>query len=135
MKYMFLIILLPFIMDAQDLQKHQWKNRIIVVFSSGSENKEAKEQLDILKTDVAALKERKLVVYHITNSGYTVDFGEEISALKNTENSIRSFKVVLIGLDGTEKFSATQVERPEKFFRLIDSMPMRQAEIKRKNEE
>ncbi|MDX1462660.1 MAG: DUF4174 domain-containing protein [Marinirhabdus sp.] len=134
MKFTILLILSVCIytntMEAQDLKKHQWEHRIIVVSSSTFENQEAKEQLQLLKKDTGALDERKLVIYHVTNSGYTVDFSEDIQVSEKTQFAIESFQVSLIGLDGTEKFHATEVQPAAKFFTLIDAMPMRRAEMK-----
>ena len=41
------------------------------------------------------------------------------------------FRVILIGLDGGEKLEQTEVLSAEKLFNTIDSMPMRQAEIRK----
>jgi Domain of unknown function (DUF4174) len=134
MKFLLLLILIPFVMDAQDLKKHQWEDRIIVVSSPTFGNSQAKAQLALLKSDINALKERKLRVYHVTNSGFTFDFGKEILVAENSQTAISGFHVSLIGLDGTEKFHATEVQEATKFFRLIDAMPMRQAELRKKNQ-
>ena len=122
-------------MDAQDLRKHQWEHRIIVVSSPTFGNTDAEKQLALLKANTLALNERKLVVYHVTNAGYTVDFHDDILVSENSESAIESFQVSLIGLDGNEKFHATTVQAAEKFFSLIDAMPMRQEELRKKNEE
>ena len=122
-------------MNAQDFAKHQWKQRIIIVSSPTFKNTLAKEQLAALKKDLGAVKDRKLMVYHITNTGFTVDFDDTIKISENTETAISSFKVSLIGLDGAKKFQASNVQEAATFFNLIDTMPMRRAEIKSKNYE
>ena len=98
-------------------------------------NGQADIQMAVLKANLKALKARKLKVYQVTNSGFTVDFDDEIFISQKNRSAITKFNVSLIGLDGTEKFHATEVQKPETFFNLIDAMPMRQAEIKRKNNE
>ncbi|HIB46830.1 MAG TPA: DUF4174 domain-containing protein [Flavobacteriaceae bacterium] len=132
---LFLIALSFVPMKAQDLRKHQWKQRIIVVSSPAFGNTQARQQLEVLQNELAALKDRKLIVYHVTNSGYTVDFDEDIKISANKVSTISNFQVVLIGLDGGEKFRATDIQKAEKFFDLIDAMPMRRAEIKNKKDE
>ena len=121
-------------MDAQDLKKHQWEHRIIVVSSPTFGNSDAEVQLELLEKNKNALIERKLLVYHVTNAGFTLNFEEEIFVSENSQSAISGFNVSLIGLDGNEKYHATQVQDPEKFFSLIDAMPMRQAELQKKNQ-
>ena len=41
-----------------------------------------------------------------------------------------SFKVVLIGKDGGSKFQSSGITTAEVFYKKIDSMPMRQQEMK-----
>jgi hypothetical protein len=43
------------------------------------------------------------------------------------------FTVVLIGKDGSEKFRSHEPVGPAQLFALIDAMPMRQAELRKKN--
>jgi hypothetical protein len=116
-------------MQSQDLKKHQWENRIIVVSSPEFDNAKAALQLDLLKQHPQGLKDRKLIIYHVTNRGYTLDFSSEIVTSENSEFEISEYNVSLIGLDGTEKFHATEPQPAETFFDLIDAMPMRQAEM------
>ena len=42
------------------------------------------------------------------------------------------FRVLLIGLDGGKKLDQTKMLSVKKLFNIIDSMPMRQAEIQKK---
>ncbi len=118
-------------MQAQDLEKHQWKERIIVVSSPNFDSEEAIKQLQNLKGNLAALKERKLVVYHLTNKGFSKHFSSKIYPLKNSESKIESFNVALFGLDGSEKYSATKAQPVSSFFGLIDQMPMRKQQMKK----
>lgn len=41
------------------------------------------------------------------------------------------FRVLLIGLDGGKKLDQTKMLSVKKLFNIIDSMPMRQAEIQK----
>ncbi|WP_271855175.1 DUF4174 domain-containing protein [Patiriisocius marinus] len=131
LKVLFLL-LIPFVMNAQDLHKHQWESRIIVISTPTFESSEAALQKSYLQTEVEKLAERKIKVYHVTNTGYTVDFNSEILMSQNSDSEISGFNVSLVGLDGTQKYQFTSPQPAELFFNLIDSMPMRQAEIKNK---
>lgn len=131
MKYFLLFItLISFVMNAQDLKKHQWQNRLIIISSPTFENQKAALQLSYLTDETMNLQDRKLIVYHVTNTGYTTNFKEEIIPSINSEFEIEEFTVSLIGLDGTQKYEATSPQPASAFFNLIDQMPMRKAEIK-----
>lgn len=119
-------------MNAQDLKKHQWENRIIVISSPTFDNKEALIQKNYFQSELAGLEDRKLKIYHITNGAYTIDFDSEILISQNSEIEIAGFNVSLIGLDGTSKYQATSPQPASIFFNLIDAMPMRKAEVKNK---
>ena len=45
---------------------------------------------------------------------------------------LTGFNVVLLGLDGGEKFNSNNVEKANVFFNLIDKMPMRRQELRNK---
>ncbi|GER58262.1 hypothetical protein ULMA_03700 [Patiriisocius marinus] len=85
LKVLFLL-LIPFVMNAQDLHKHQWESRIIVISTPTFESSEAALQKSYLQTEVEKLAERKIKVYHVTNTGYTVDFNSEILMSQNSDS-------------------------------------------------
>ncbi|OAB79860.1 DUF4174 domain-containing protein [Cochleicola gelatinilyticus] len=120
-------------MQAQDLQKHKGSDRIIIISSPEFGDKKAEEQVALLRSQKDELKDRKLIVYQVTNHGYVENFGWGIEPSVRTQSKIDGFYVTLIGLDGTEKFSSENVEQPATFFNLVDSMPMRKEEL-RENE-
>ena len=43
------------------------------------------------------------------------------------------FTIILIGKDGGEKFRSLKPETTETLFAIIDAMPMRKSEMKKKN--
>ena len=123
-------------MNAQDLKKHQWENRLILVLAKTPENLEFQKQLNELKAHEDGLKDRKLIVYRITPQSYATGF------LKRTEWSQKAtlfndfmknndrFKVLLIGLDGGIKLKASKVVTAKTLFKTIDAMPMRRTELR-----
>ena len=120
-------------MQAQELQKHQWKDRIIIVSSPEFGNKKAEEQLAVLRSESKELEQRNVIVYQVTNHGYVENFGWGIEPAAKTQSKIEGFNVSLIGLDGTEKFTSEEITQAGTFFNLIDSMPMRQEEMRNEN--
>lgn len=122
---------------SQELKKHQWKNRLVVVVTNDIKSKEYVDQINILKKELSELEERKIMVYSILPKKYTSGLlnKEWISSTKvyNRLNKKKeSFKVFLIGLDGGIKLNQSSVLTKDKLFTLIDGMPMRRQELKNK---
>ena len=83
-----------------------------------------KEQLELLKKDSAGLREREVVV---TMAGV----GD--AAWKRFAVPLHSdFTVVLVGKDGGEKYRSHRPLSTAELFALIDAMPMRRAEMRRR---
>ncbi|WP_034260735.1 DUF4174 domain-containing protein [Altibacter lentus] len=120
---------------AQHLDKHQWSDRLILVFSPTSNDPMALEQLQELQNKKDGLTERKIFIYHIFDNGYRSNFSTESRTPPAQLEVEDRFKVMLVGLDGSEKFSADAPQKADVFLDLIDAMPMRQAELKNNEEE
>lgn len=118
---------------AQNLEKHQWKHRILLVISNDSAK--LNKQISLLKKDVFELTERKLIVYKVSPLMYQkgIESTSWISS-KKLYNAYRKkdtkLEVILIGLDGGIKLRQTKRITSKKLFTLIDGMPMRRQELK-----
>ena len=123
---------------AQDLEKHQWKNRLVSIMSSNIKSKLFNKQIATLTANINGLKERKTIVYKIIpnhyelthNNGSWITDKNFYDRFKKTKNT---FEVILIGLDGGVKLRQNEVLTIKKLFTLIDGMPMRQSEMKNRN--
>lgn len=116
--------------NAQSLDSLRWKNRVAIL--TGTE-KEIERTLK-LYSDTAGIKERKLALF--TRKG---DFLILRNAAKNLQVKTPAFinsnsNFYLVGLDGRLKFKSESHIDQNQLFGLIDSMPMRANEIRRKNE-
>lgn len=120
---------------CQSLTQHRWQNRLILILFKSSEAPERKKQLQWLEANVPGLTERKIKVYQVT-TGYFyegLNDGNRIkdrSVYRNYSNHKDDFEILLIGLDGGEKFRSPEVISTNIIFQRIDSMPMRKEEIK-----
>lgn len=94
--------------------------RQLLIF--GVNQPEFKKQLHLLKQDSIGLADRDLVIY-THNEGSAL---HKKYAIKPGQ-----FAIILIGKDGGEKFRSFAVVQPETLFALIDSMPMRKAEMRK----
>lgn len=148
MKYKFILffILLIQYTNAQDLSKHQWNDRILLVISEDFKTDQIPNtylnQVNELQNHIDGLAERKMVIYkvfpsecrYLNTRNNTVTAwikSDSLFSLYNQENA--PFKVVLIGLDGSIKETRTDLFSTQELFTIIDGMSMRKAELRRKN--
>jgi len=119
---------------AQNLEDFQWENRILLLVDTGQDTEALQSQLDELTTDKQALKERDLVIFRVTpDAVYFVD--GSLSKLKARQMYDKfaldsAFKgTLLLGKDGGLKLKQPFKVSAQRIFDLIDSMPMRRAEM------
>ncbi len=118
------------------LGAYQWKNRIIVV--SADQQSELEKQVAIFRNTNEAFKERDLILVTLHKNQINIDGQEasDISAaqLRDYYNlPTQGFRVLLIGKDGGTKLSSSSIVEHQKIYNLIDSMPMRKAEMRKEN--
>jgi hypothetical protein len=61
---------------GQDLEKHEWKSRLVLIHASELESDHYQRQMAILEKEKAGLEERKLLVYTFWKDKYRVGFGD-----------------------------------------------------------
>ncbi|RCS26601.1 DUF4174 domain-containing protein [Polaribacter sp. WD7] len=136
MRSLHFLIFVFFIVNlvGQDLKKHQWKDRLLLVFVDDKNNATLKNQMNLLANDKKGLLERKLVIYNFTKNEFKMGFQSDWFPFKNKKithlKKTNSFEVLLIGLDGELKYRQTKLISLKKISSLIDSMPMRIRELK-----
>lgn len=144
MQYLITLCLLPIFMNQlytqnPNLSKHRWKDRLVIILADSPKSPKFLLQLEELKQKEEGLNERKIFVYRVLPDQFTTGLEEGSSWRESTQfyNSMSvaesSFEVVLIGLDGGVKLRRVDPLSCEDLFSIIDGMPMRKAEIKRKN--
>lgn len=122
--------------NGQMLSSHQWENRVLIISTPIASLDLAEKQIHWLNQDTTGLKERKLLVYQTKPDHYkralkngSWQRSNELHALYHQLH--QNYTVTLIGLDGGVKLTQNQPITLEKLFGRIDSMPMRQSEIRR----
>ena len=129
-KVFFLLLAMLFPLSANPLKPYLWKNRVILIQSD-----ESLEELGKVKAD---LSERDLILLRLS-PGKTVLPNEKALTSKEQKELRDRYKVstkdpatfILIGKDGGEKARQTKKLNLAKFLALIDTMPMRQSEMKK----
>ena len=124
MRLVLLICLLTFFnAKAQNLDKYLWKNRVILIFENTNGSEQAIKQKSMFAKETTKMDDRAIILLK-GNNELKLDLGFK-----------KDFQgVVLIGKDGGVKFSGDFLVKPETLFSLIDGMPMRKAEIRRKGD-
>ena len=125
-------------LDSIDLNAYQWKHRLLFLFVP-SENDPAylslKSEIEHQPNEVL---DRDLLVVHVPEKGEgrfgkeRLSAGQVLSLWKHLSASPGQFTTILVGKDGGEKFRQTGMIRLKEIFQIIDAMPMRQQEMKKK---
>ena len=113
----------------EKMQSLAWKNRVIVLYAPEGNSKEFQQQKQILAAQTKELKARDLVVIECV--GKILSAEDKNYVAHHFRHDLTGFGVWLVGKDGGTKLSETKPVTTQKFFSLIDSMPMRRAEMKR----
>jgi hypothetical protein len=124
--------------DKIRLKDYQWKNRLILAFSPSDEDPAHKALEKEIALQAEEVIDRDLLVFHILETG-EIRLGETSLPLRSGDYlresfSIRpgTFTVLLIGKDGGVKLRREGGVELGEIFSLIDSMPMRQREMREK---
>jgi hypothetical protein len=123
-------------LHAQNLSQHLWKNRVILILSE--DNSAFERQMLAFKANEKGIYERSLIVYHLKSDEYEQvmpkgDVQRSMNLFKKNNQANVSFELILIGLDGGIKLRQKEFLSCEKLFAIIDSMPMRSADIKNRD--
>lgn len=123
---------------AQRFTEHLWENRVLLLFAPDQTDESFQSQYLAFREREAQMLDRDLLLYQVfTKHGIQPD-GQAIE--ERTLKALRekwdvqhtAFLVVLIGKDGGTKYKSVKKIDPSVIFDLIDSMPMRQAEMRRR---
>lgn len=122
-----------------DLNEYRWKNRLLVVFA---EHENATDYQSLVR-NVQSLRDefsdRDMVLISLFEKGTSMAAEAPISP-EASQSLRKQFKVAsgdytvyLIGKDGGVKQRGGSEIRIESLFALIDTMPMRRSEMRRKS--
>ncbi len=133
-----LCITMSMALNGQNLNKHQWENRVILIIANDLESRTYASQIEEFNANHQAFEERKLITYTVFPNKYKLKNSKDNVWIKGSElynkyNPTHSdFKIILFGLDGSIKIEQSELLTTKKLFYTIDAMPMRRAETKNK---
>ena len=115
-----------------------WKNRPLLLFGHSPDTTEYQEVLAQLKTLSAEIIDRDMVIIEVFDTGLVREDTKPLPA-EDAEKLRKRFSVakgsltaILIGKDGGQKLRQTDRIDLAEIFALIDTMPMRQREMRNK---
>lgn len=130
------------VLAADSLNALKWEKRPLLLFAKSRSFAPLDKQVDLLRSYRPDLEDRDMVVLSTTGRqetsaaiGYvSINRGTARQLKRRFEPADRGLTVILVGKDGTEKGRWQQIVEPQVIFDLIDSMPMRQDEMRQEVE-
>ena len=113
-------------MNAESLDELRWKKRVIIIYAPAGSKAQLARQEQLLRSRSADLKERDITQIVLRSRAENPKIADRFK-LTGTD-----FALLLIGKDGGEKLRSHKLVSPEAICRLIDSMPMRQEEMRKR---
>lgn len=114
----------------------QWENRILIVIANQESDRPVTKQLSNFEDHEEGFRERDLITFYLFRNGVSrlheqplhPSSAEDI--LDQYGSGKPGFRLLLIGKDGGVKLRKDTPVSVEDIFGLIDSMPMRQREMR-----
>lgn len=132
MKWFLIVFFITHVSISQNILDHTWKERVITILADASERDLASEQTQRFLSMEKEMIDRQLVLYSCVDGECTFyDFRNDPKNIK-IEASATIFKTRLYGLDGQIKYESNELVSPMVFFNLIDKMPMRRSEMRKR---
>ena len=114
------------IVNANDLDELRWRKRAIIIYAPDGSEKQLARQEQLLRSHQAELEERDVTQILLRTPAENLEVADRFQLAGST------FTLLLIGKDGGEKLRSDEIVSPERICGLIDSMPMRQEEIRKR---
>ncbi|WP_424378927.1 DUF4174 domain-containing protein [Muriicola sp.] len=120
-------------LQGQGLNDFRWKNRVLLLIEPEGDLVNAREQLALLRAFEQDIEARELVIL-VFDGEVIRDKELKVTAIEPDNITDKNFQgILLFGKDGGIKLKEPFTVAPILIFDLIDSMPMRQREMRRKN--
>ena len=123
-----------------DLTQFQWKKRLLFLFAENANDPIFKNLQSQIMAQKAEIDDRDLIVFEVPAQGPArmntspLDQKEADSIRNHFAAPGNAFSLILVGKDGGIKLKRSDQVDLREIFGLIDSMPMRQREMRQKSE-
>jgi hypothetical protein len=143
MYFLLLIIVAAMVLSGQEearefqLAEQQWEHRVLIVFAPEAGDARYQQQKAVWNDNFDEMFDRDMLFVPVFAA--TDSHTKKGAVSENTRQTLRKrfnigddeFRVVLIGKDGGSKLRLERPASTSDLFPLIDSMPMRQREMRR----
>ena len=125
---------------SMDLTQFQWKNRMLFILAQDGNHPLFKDLQSQVVAQKAEVDDRDLIVFEVPAQGparmndSTLDRKEADSIRNHFAITGDEFSLILVGKDGGIKLKRMDQVDLREVFKLIDSMPMRQNEMRQKKQ-
>ena len=131
-KCLLILFLLGYHMtQSQGLEQYSWEHRLVLIMNPEGEHPLEHKQLEIFKAYKNEIMDRDLILLLVTDSEVFDAEGNSVELSKDQLPYSNFSGIILIGKDGGVKLRKPFLVSPQEIFDLIDSMPMRRAEMKK----
>lgn len=122
--------------SAEGVGAVQWEYRPLLLFTPSADDAELSRQTTMLADAKAGLMDRRVAVYIVQRNRVYTAFGAPSPGAK--ADRLRRhyrvpddrFRAILVGLDGSEKYTSDDPIPMATLFATIDGMPMRRRELR-----
>jgi Domain of unknown function (DUF4174) len=126
MKLPYISLLFAFWTSTSIYGQNQQVRRVILLAREANDSNLLKQK-DLFLGDPGGLAERDITVKVITRKADPEEY------MRQKPNS--SFTFILYGKDGLEKFRSSGAVTPQSLYAIIDAMPMRKEEMKKRQDQ
>lgn len=126
---LFIVMFMP-VSRAQSINTLKWQNRILILMDSKGDTDVLNEQLQVFSDLEEEIKDRDLILLCYNGKQLLDQQLIETTYLLSPAIDVDFQGVVLIGKDGGIKLRKPFPVEPKTIFEIIDSMPMRKAEMR-----
>ena len=125
---------------SMDLTQFQWKNRLLFIFAEEASDPSFKKLQSQIIAQKAEVDDRNLIVFEVPAQGparmnnIPLNRKDADSIRNHFAMSSDAFSLILVGKDGGIKLKRSDQVDLTEVFELIDSMPMRQREMRQKSQ-
>jgi hypothetical protein len=125
---------------SMDLAQFQWKNRLLFLFAEDANDPFFKNLQSQIRAQEAEVDDRDLIVFELpaigpARMGATPLDRQQADSIRNHfDIPGNASSLILVGKDGGIKLKRSDQVDLREVFGLIDSMPMRQREMRQKSQ-
>jgi hypothetical protein len=126
--------------NLADLKHYQWQKRLLLIFAPSEDYPAYRFLADELRRQQGGVHDRDVLVFSLLEKGQSrlgdgrLDQATGEALRKRFSVKQGTFTVILIGKDGGEKLRREEGANLGEIFGLIDTMPMRRREMRRKTD-